>query len=270
MAKVERDSDVGGESPDPVPGPAKPRAINLATKRQLKRSETIARDLAEYIVESQLPAGAMLPREKDMVEQLGVGRTTLREALRILETRGVLTIRSGPGGGPVVRHPQPNDLSESLTLILQFQRATMIEVLDARILLEASAARLAASHITSAEISRLRAINAELEGDDVSTETGMDANERFHRIIASTTGNVVIQIFLETLLAVADSGADEFRHTRAFRETVVEGHNEIIDALEARDPDGAADAMARHVSAGKRGRIEQNRDLMSRSLRWVQ
>src|ERR1700761_3404539 len=128
-----------------------PKVMSLPNKRPMKRSEVIARDLAEYIVDARLPAGARLPREKEMVEQLGVGRTTLREALRILETRGVLTIRSGPGGGPIVRHPEPSDLTGALTLILQFQRATMVEVLDARIWLEPIGARMAASHITKAE-----------------------------------------------------------------------------------------------------------------------
>src|ERR1700755_619918 len=88
------------------------RMLSLANRRPLKRSEGIAHDIAEYIVDSNLPPGSMLPREKDMIETLGVGRTTLSEPLRILETRGVLTIRSGPGGGPIVRHPQPSDLTE--------------------------------------------------------------------------------------------------------------------------------------------------------------
>ena len=135
----------GDASPRVDPdGPApRPPAISLSGKRQRKRSEVIARELSQYIVDSGLTPGTMLPREREMLEQLGVGRTTLREALRILEIRGLLTIRSGPGGGPVVRTPQPSDLTEALTLILQFQRATMLEVLDARIWLEPIAARMA-------------------------------------------------------------------------------------------------------------------------------
>src|SRR3984957_6839401 len=139
------------------------RVLHLSNRRVLKRSEVIARDLVQYIVDSRLPAGTRLPREREMIEQLGVGRTTLREALRSLETRGVLTIRSGPGGGPVVRRPEPSDLTESLTLILQFQRATLVEVLDARAWLEPTVARIAASHITKAEVRRLREVNAEVE-----------------------------------------------------------------------------------------------------------
>jgi len=247
------------------------RVLALANKRPLKRSEVIAHDLAQYIVDSNLPAGAMLPREREMIDQLGVGRTTLREALRILETRGVLTIRSGPGGGPVVRHPEPSDLTEALTLILQFQRATMTEVLDARIWLEPIAARMAASHITKAEINRLRDINAEMRASiDLEEARIMDANERFHRLIAGATGNLVVQVFTETLLTVADSGVTEIEHSKAFKKVAVEGHDRIIAALEAKDPDATEQAMRDHVTEGKRRRIKENKDLMARPLRWVQ
>jgi GntR family transcriptional regulator, transcriptional repressor for pyruvate dehydrogenase complex len=247
------------------------RVLTLSNRRPLKRSEVIARDLAQYIVDARLPAGSMLPREREMIDQLGVGRTTLREALRILETRGVLTIRSGPGGGPVVRHPEPNDLTEALTLILQFQRATMLEVHDARIWLEPTAARMAATHITKAEIKRLRDINAEMKtAIDSSEENIMDANRRFHGVIAAATANLVVQVFLETLLTVVDSGVQDINHSREFKRIAAKGHDEIIDALEAKDPDRAEDAMRRHLVEGKKRRFKENRDLMSRPLRWVQ
>src|ERR1700728_4543760 len=112
----------------PVMSEAAPSRATLAfadlgksRQRSLKASELIARDLASYIVDQDLPEGTALPPEREMVASFGVGRNTLREALRILETRGVITIRSGPGGGPVVRRPRPSDLGEAMTLILQFE-----------------------------------------------------------------------------------------------------------------------------------------------------
>jgi DNA-binding FadR family transcriptional regulator len=247
------------------------RVLHLSSRRLLKRSEVIARDLVEYIVDSRLPAGTRLPREREMIEQLGVGRTTLREALRILETRGVLTIRSGPGGGPVVRTPDPADLTESLTPILQFQRATLVEVLDARAWLEPTVARMAARHITKAEVRRLREINAEVEAAiDADEESIMDANQRFHRVIAASTGNLIVQAFTETLLTVADSGVTDLKHSREFKRVTVTGHEKIVKALEAGDPDAAEAAMRAHVVEGKKRRVKENRDLMNRPLRWVQ
>lgn len=247
------------------------RVLSISNRRPPKRSEIIARELVDYIVDSRLPAGTMLPRERDMIEQLGVGRTTLREALRILETRGVINIRSGPGGGPVVRHPDPADLTESLTLILQFQRATMLEVHDARIWLEPMAARMASTHITKAEIKRLKDINAEMAAAVDSTEESIiDANQRFHRVIADATGNVVLQVFTQTMLTVADTGVADIKHGREFKRVAVQGHKAIIAAFEARDPQAAEDAMRAHVSEGKKRRTRENKDVMTRPLRWVQ
>src|SRR5207248_1815276 len=94
---------------------------------------------------------------------LGVGRTTLREALRLLETRGVLTIRAGPKGGPVVRRPSAEDFGDALALILQFEGASLSDVIEARNALEPMLARLAAPRIDAdqAVIDRLTAGDAE-------------------------------------------------------------------------------------------------------------
>jgi DNA-binding FadR family transcriptional regulator len=247
------------------------RMLNLSSKRAPKRSEMIARDLVSYIVDARLPAGAMLPREREMIEQLGVGRTTLREALRILETRGVLTIRSGPGGGPVVRHPAPSDLTEALTLILQFERATLEEVITARSWLEPTAARMAAAHITQAELKRLQDINGEMRAAiDNSEESVRAANERFHRVIAGATGNLVVQVFTETLLNVADAGTADLAHSREFKRLAVMGHDSVIAALQARDADAAEHAMRAHVEDGRRRRARENPQMTLRPLRWVQ
>jgi DNA-binding FadR family transcriptional regulator len=278
--RVAADADAGSDTPDVGAGDITAADANhdnssrssmpLSTRRPLKRSEMIAQDLVAYIVESRLPPGARLPHEKEMIEQIGVGRTSLREALRILETRGVVTIKSGPGGGPVVRHPQPTDLTESFKLILQFQRGTMAEILDARVWLEPIAARMAAENITRHEIARLGEINAEIEAGADTQEKIVDANRRFHSVIAASTANIVVQIYTETLLAIADEGINELHHSREFRRAIIKGHQEIIEALEAKDPDRAELAMREHIIVGKEGRLNENPGaLMTRGLRWV-
>ena len=260
--------DRNGDSLEADSPPATAK-ISLSGKRQRKRSEVIAHELSQYIVDSGLAPGTMLPREKEMLEQLGVGRTTLREALRILEIRGLLTIRSGPGGGPVVRTPQPADLTEALTLILQFQRATMLEILDARAWLEPIAARMATPQITQSEIDGMRRANQEMKDSDPSSIATSEANHRFHTIIASATGNLPVQVFAETLQTVAEAGGGDLRHSEALRALSTEGHDEIIAAFEARDPDKVEAAMREHIRAGKELRHKENPEIMSRPLRWL-
>ena len=81
-------------------------AGSLRQPRSPKTSERVARDLVTHIIDNNLAEGTKLPNEKQLAEVFQVGRTTLREALRLLETHGVIIIRPGPGGGPVVRRPQ--------------------------------------------------------------------------------------------------------------------------------------------------------------------
>ena len=214
--------------------------------------------------------GTALPTERLMAESLGVGRTTMREALRLLETRGVLTIRSGPGGGPVVRRPHPADLTEALTLILQFESATFQAVTDARLLLEPMAARSAARHITKAAIRDLRAINAELEASQADIEAFAAANRRFHSTIAENCGNIVLQIFAETLLTIGDGRSVGVSYAARQVVAIADSHERIIAALAAREEDAAEAAMRDHLDEAMVYWKRRFGDLVSRPVRWVQ
>src|SRR5262245_10166373 len=108
------------------------KEIGRAPRRAPKTSVLLAVDLVNHIVAEDYPEGTILAHEKEMADQLGVGRATVREALRLLESRGVVRIRSGPNGGPVVRRPRPADYAGALELALQFEHATVADVVRAR------------------------------------------------------------------------------------------------------------------------------------------
>jgi DNA-binding FadR family transcriptional regulator len=86
----------------------------------MEQSEIVARQISQQFIADGLAEGTRLPPEKAMVDRYQVGRGTLREALRLLENRGVLSIKTGRDGGPVVRRPRPSDLGEAINLILRF------------------------------------------------------------------------------------------------------------------------------------------------------
>jgi DNA-binding FadR family transcriptional regulator len=239
-------------------------------RRSPKTSEIIARELANQIIDDDLPAGARLPTERDMVEHYGVGRTTLREALRLLETRGVITIRSGPRGGPVVRRPRPNDLSESLTLILQFEEATLGDVLEARRTLEPSLSRLACSRIDKALLSEIVEANQAILDNLDDHDVFLSENQRFHSLIAGAAGNVVLQVFNETLKSIADGATVGVEYTPARRKAVAEAHLRIIEALEAGDPAAAEEAMHAHLDEAGAYWRRRYGNLVTRPVRWVQ
>ena len=230
----------------------------------------IARELADHIVDSGLPEGTALAPEHEMIASLQVGRTTLREGLRLLETRGVLTIKSGPGGGPVVRRPRASDLSESLTLILQFEGARVIELLEARTWLEAAVCRLAATRVTASEISELREINCSIAEHPADQELVLAANREFHLRIGVFAANVVLRVFLETIISIADGKAVGVTYGAKQVEAIAAAHERIISALEARDPEAAGAAMSDHLVESQRYWRRRFGPLVARPVRWIQ
>jgi GntR family transcriptional repressor for pyruvate dehydrogenase complex len=122
-----------------------------------KLSTALADTITETILTSGLRPGARLPSEQKMREQFGVGRGTLREAMRVLEAEGLITVRSGPHGGPVVAEPDAVRLARLLILLLISWGTTLRSVYDVRILLEPLAAGRAAQSATGEQIEELHA-----------------------------------------------------------------------------------------------------------------
>ena len=247
----------------------RPRAAVDVRRRQPKTSERIARDLASHIVDKKLEPGTMLPTERDMIESMGVGRTTLREALRLLETRGVITIKSGPRGGPVVRRPRASDLSEALTLILEFEQSSLGDVFEARVALEPTLAKLAASRIATAQVEALQVSVDAMMGDLVNHDVFLDENQRFHSIIADVAGNVVLGVFTETLKTVADGALAGVRYTPNRRRAVASAHQSIVDALREGDAEAAGLAMTQHLDEAGRYWTRKYGELVSDPVRWT-
>lgn len=222
-------------------------SLGQARPRNRKRSELLAQDLASYIVQQRFPEGTALPPEYAMIDSLGVGRTTLREALRLLEARGVITIRSGPGGGPTVRRPRPHDLSEALSLILQFESSTFQDVLAARLQLEPLVARAAAANIGKRAVKELRAVNEAMSEREDDAEAFATLDQHFHSLVAGQCGNIVLTSFCESLLALTDASALPIDYGRPQMLAITESHEAIANALDARDADAAETTMAAHL-----------------------
>jgi len=254
---------------DPLTVPTNGQGKLTRRRRNPKTSELLARELADEIINRQLPAGARLLTEREMVELYGVGRTTLREALRLLETRGVLTIRAGPHGGPVVRRPEPSDLSEALTLILQFENASLLDVLQARRALEPMVAKLAASRIDASQIEQLEQTIEGMLGAPEDQDVFAAENERFHSLIATAAGSVVLRVFSETLKSIADGRTAGVDYASDRRLAVSRAHKRVLDALRTHDPEAAETEMREHLEEAGRYWGRHYPELVSQPVRWV-
>lgn len=229
-----------------------PMEISAFQRRAPKASERLARHLATAIVEGEYEEGARLPHEGEMLAQTQVGRATLREALRLLEVWGLVVIRTGPGGGPVVRRPAPEEFAEQMALLLQFQQLTLRDVSDARVALEPMVARLAAERMTADQLAELKD-SVEIMSRSYDDPAQFWAqNARFHSAVAHAADSQVIGMIIDALKFIADGASSGVAYGRPDFEEVVNAHREIVAKLEAHDAEGAADAMFRHLDVGRR------------------
>lgn len=167
--------------------------------RGSKISKRVAEALVSDIVNEGLKAGDRLPNEAAMIARFGLGRGSIREALRILEVHGIITLRSGPGGGPIVNDIHPQDVARAVSLHLFQAGATMGELVTARRLLEPTIARLAAENRDPAGLERLREALAREELIEDGDPRYIQAANDFHWVLSSMTGNKVLDLLATAL-----------------------------------------------------------------------
>src|SRR4051812_43180024 len=131
------------------------RPIRLSPMEVPKASDVLATELRERILSGEYAEGRPLPPERELVVQTRMSRTTVREALRILEVQGLIRIKAGRAGGAFVQHPGEESVAKSLELLIRGRQIRLTSVHESREAIEPSCARLAAVNRTTADLSRL-------------------------------------------------------------------------------------------------------------------
>jgi DNA-binding FadR family transcriptional regulator len=246
-------------------GPERPAPSFALARKPMKAGEALARDIVQFIVDNKLPEGTRLPAEKQMLQETGRARSTLREALRHLETRGAIRVRQGISGGPVVRQPRARDLAEVLTLILHFQGASLLDVIAAREEMEVLTVSRAARDISQRDLVELeRSIERQLSQLE-DREVFLRESRRFHAIINATANIPVITVLNEALQATTHVAIGDVHFDVEHRRRVALAHSKILEALRVHDGSAACEAMRAHVrESGQywkktRGRLARER-----------
>ncbi|WP_066375464.1 FadR/GntR family transcriptional regulator [Herbidospora mongoliensis] len=191
--------------------------------------------------------GDRLPPERAMLDTYEVGRGTLRESLRFLELQGVLSLKPGPGGGPVVQQPDATSLVTALTLLLQFENAPFRTVAEARGALEPFLAGLAAERIGDEQLAALKSSVDEMRTHLNDQSVFLAENKRFHDIIARSSGNTMFGYLIDALLGILDGSAIGIDYPETRRSAVHRAHVKIYEAIRDRSPEASAAAMATHI-----------------------
>lgn len=196
--------------------------------------EEVANRLRTQIAAGELNPGDRLSAEANLAAEFGVSRSTIREALRVLNSEGLIRTARGVSGGSFVTEAEPKEaadfLETRLGILARQQAVTPEELLETRALLEAAAAALAAERRTDAHLDELREA-LELERD-------------FHVKLLAAAQNRLLAALAVPFVQLLDGGVDrdDAEPTDADRD-----HERILDRIEARDPAGAAAAMEQHL-----------------------
>lgn len=221
--------------------------MSQTTLRPQKTALLVAQQIVADIQRRGNVPGDRLPPEKAMLEQYQIGRGTLRESLRYLELQGLISLKPGPGGGPVVEKPTGTGLATVISLLLQMENAPYRNIIEARGSLEPAMSRLAASRMTDDELASLREnLDRMLAGID-DPEVFADANQEFHDIIAHSSGNALFAHMIDALTGILDGTSIGIEYPKHRRLAVHQAHTRIYETLAAHDPVAAADAMREHI-----------------------
>jgi DNA-binding FadR family transcriptional regulator len=219
-----------------------------------KASELIAGRLRGQIIRGDLKDGDLLPNEAAMVEQFGVSRPTLREALRILESESLLHITQGSREGARVTSPSERTLAGMVGQYLQFKKVTVLDVHEAVIAIEVPAVMQMAGHSSPSAIARLAAAlerESEVAGD---WSTEIVAGVEFHRLMIELAGNQTLAIVHQLLEGIILASGREIGRSAepkadALAKQFRKVHSDTLELIKARNVDAAQDLWRRHLRA---------------------
>jgi GntR family transcriptional regulator, transcriptional repressor for pyruvate dehydrogenase complex len=221
-------------------------------EREMGLTDRVANQLLEMIAARQVRPGDRLPPEREIGEALGVSRTVVREAIRALAGKGVLSINSGRG--VVVTQVNTDNVAEAMRLFIETRGGYHEEgpfsyekIHEVREMLEVRVATVAAERATEEDVEELRAaFQALIEASD-SPELSSIRDVEFHRTIAKITHNELYMVMLDSIGHVLLKIREETLIKRARRQGAIAFHKRILDAIERGDSAEAGRAMADHL-----------------------
>lgn len=239
-------------------------SASLRPVRAQRAGDLVAAQLRRHII-SDLADGETLPPESVLMERFGVARQTLREAFRVLESEGLLTVRRGVLGGAVVHRPDGAVAARNAALVLQSRGTTLADVYQARAMIEpACAARLARTAGVD-EVATLRAAleeTAALSGSgtdsDADPAAGIRSLMRFHALVAQLAGNQTVALLTDLVRHIIEAASEQqvvenpgdpvvLRALRSGHRT----HERLVELVEAGDVDGARELWTRHLEGSE-------------------
>lgn len=214
--------------------------------------ERIVEQIEDAVARGELKPGQRLPSERELVVQFGASRPTVREALRVLESNGLVRSRPGDPNGPEIMPFSPNGLVKQMTRLAQVEQMSMAELVAFRMILDGSANLLAARLRTPAELAAIEETFAVMEqAIDKSFEEFSRADVAFHDAIARASRNTLIQVCNQVVRGVVLTMISEkiarARNSKALMRESLHHHREVYEAIRAGDGVAASRISRRNL-----------------------
>ncbi len=224
-----------------MPAPFNP-AFEIVKRNKVY--EEVARQI-ERLILKKLKPGDKLPSERELVETLGVSRSSIRDAIRSLELMGMVEPRQG--AGTIVREISSDSLVNPLSNALKHKKELIAELLDFRRMLEPPLAARAATRVSADEISEMEEILQRQQEKQSLGEPAVAEDAEFHYSIALASGNSVVLKVLDILMDLLRDTRERSLQVEGRPQKSLAGHRRILAALKRHDAEAAKAAMRRHI-----------------------
>jgi len=240
----------------------------MPSRRGLNRAQSVAETIKDWIIDRGLAPGDRLPQEPQLMADLGASKGTIREALKVLETQGLVRMRTGPGGGAFITDVGDDLAGALLANHFFFKQVSIADIYRLRILLEPQLVKDLASHISSAQIAELRDRMSTYREPPASIEEEREqrtAELEFHEALASMSKNPLLGFicgFLARLLkdlAVCRRIYD--KPNPELRESGLSYQEQLIAALSAGDASTAHTVMQDHMRTAQKIMLAQEAEI---------
>ena len=219
--------------------------LSLEPVKRSRVWEDIVTQILQLMSEGNLTAGSRLPSERELASQLGVSRPSVREAMRQLELMGV--IESRHGSGAFVKEVSDEDLVQPLALLLRGRKHLLRDILETRKVIEPHLARLAAEKASAADVDELEKLVQRQRTKVGAGRLAIEEDTSFHHRLAYASGNRVLLLLVESCMDLLRESRKRNLQSPERARRSVEGHADLLLAIKRRDPDGAFEAMVRHL-----------------------
>jgi GntR family transcriptional regulator, transcriptional repressor for pyruvate dehydrogenase complex len=219
--------------------------IEFETIPRSRVYKAVAEQLEKQILTCLKP-GDTLPSERELVQMLGVSRSSVREAVHSLELMGLLEVRQGVG--TVVRDPASDSPLGSVASALLEKQRHIGELIEVRKMIEPAVARIAARHITPEQIVEMENILQRHEQKLQRNEPAVEEDTLFHYAIAAAAANSIVLKLVDVLMDLLRETRERALQVEGRASKSLAGHRRVLAALKAGDAAGAGEAMLKHIS----------------------